>query len=152
MENNENTKSAGTETVQELKGFKINASINFELKFGEQGVEMTYEPKTSANALVALLISHELATNAKNNMNANIELIKNDKQIMDRLNWAGKTIKGLDVFIHPFMQQVIEENTMPNLTPVDPTEEQKRQMEAALKSSPAEIESKTTIQDNPIEL
>ncbi len=115
MENNE-TEIGGKDPI---KGFKITASINFEIKFAEQGIEMSYEPKTTANHLIALLIAHDVARNAKANFNANMEVIKHDPKMMDRLNWAGKTITGLDIFIDSFSQAVIDENTIPEMVPAE---------------------------------
>lgn len=93
--------------------FTLTGTINYELKFGDKGVHLTWNDQTNPAKLVSLLISHELAENAKANFNANMEAIKNDKVMMDRLNWAGKTAKGLEVFISPFLSLVVDENIFP---------------------------------------
>lgn len=120
----------------EIKGFKINASINYEIKFGEQGLEMTYEPKTDANKLFAILIAHDVAQNAKDNFNANIQVVKHDKVLTDRLNKLGQTIKGLEILISSFSQALIEANTK------EPIEDVKaRQAAELIKNAEAKIES-----------
>jgi hypothetical protein len=140
---------------QEIKGFKINASINYEIKFGENGLEMTYEPKTDANKLFALLISHDVAMNAKANFNENIHVVKQDKMLVDRLNKLGQTINGIEILIDSFTQALIEANTS------EPKEEIKvadliKKVEAKIESGevvPSEIKLDTTItkQDIPTE-
>lgn len=104
MENK--TESAGSNMI--LKG-----TISWQLTFGDKGLELTYGPQDTPVKLLALLISHEVAQNAKANLNAHYEAIKHDKKMIDRLNWAGKTITGLDIFIQSFMQAVAEETKPP---------------------------------------
>lgn len=145
MENNENN---------ELKGFKINASVNYEIKFGENGLEMSYEPKTDANKLFALLISHDVAQNAKDNFNANIAVVKQDKVLMDRLNKLGQTIKGLEILISSFSQALIEANTKEPIEDVKARQaaELIKNLEAKIESGEIkEVELKITKQDIPTE-
>lgn len=137
-----------------IKGFKINASVNFEIKFGEAGLEMSYEPKTDANKLFALLISHDVAQNAKDNFNANIAVVKQDKVLTDRLNKLGQTIKGLEIMISYFSQALIESNTQEPIEDVKARQaaELIKKVEAKIESGeivPAEIKLDTTVQ-NPV--
>lgn len=139
-----------------LKGFKINASVNYEIKFGEQGIEMTYEPKADANKLFALLISHDVAQNAKDNFNANIAVVKQDKVLTDRLNKLGQTIKGLEILISSFSQALIEANTKEPIEDVKARQatELIKNVEAKIESGeivPAEIKLEVTKQNIPTE-
>lgn len=95
--------------------FTLKGKIEYELKFGDKGIELIYDQNNPAK-LIALLISQQVAENAKANLNEHLPFNKGDKKFVDRLNWAGKTVTGLDIFIGSFIDLVIQENTLPIIT------------------------------------
>lgn len=104
--------------TQETKNpeFTLTGTINYELKFTDKGVHLTWNDQTNPARLVSLLISQQVAENAKANFMDNYDTIKKDKKLLDRFGWASKTITGLDVFVGSFIDAVIEENTLPIIT------------------------------------
>lgn len=150
----EENKSAGNPT------FNLKSTIEYELKFTDKGIELVWSTQNNASKLVALLISQDVAQNAKENINNHIKFLESQtvnlsekanpktklsvlkqepdyKKMMDRLNWTGKTVTGLDIFVGSFIEAVVEENTLPLI---------------AGNMVPAEIETKVTVQDNPTEV
>lgn len=107
----ENSKSPGSNPT-----FTLTGTINYELKFGDKGIELIWNDKTNPARLVSLLISHEVAGNAQANFKDNYDTIKHDKKLLDRFGWASKTVTGLDIFVGSFIDVVIEENTLPIIT------------------------------------
>lgn len=96
--------------------FTLKGKIEYELKFGDKGIELIWNDQNNPAKLIALLISQEVAENAKANLNEHLPFNKGDKKFVDRLNWAGKTVTGLDIFIGSFIDLVIQENTLPIIT------------------------------------
>lgn len=96
--------------------FTLTGSINYELKFGDKGIELVWNDKTNPSKLVSLIISHEVAKNAKANFDDNYDAVKRDKKLLDRYGWTAKTVTGLNIFVGSFIEAVIEENTLPIIT------------------------------------
>lgn len=96
--------------------FTLKGKIEYELKFGDKGIELIWNDQNNPAKLIALLISHEVAKGAKANFQENYEAIKNNKHLLDRFSWTSKTVMGLDIFIGSFIDLVIQENTLPIIT------------------------------------
>lgn len=105
-----------TEESKSNPTFTLKGSINYELKFGDKGIELVWNDKTNPARLVSLLISHEVARGAKANFTENYDMVKKDKRLLDRFSWTSKTVMGLDMFVGSFIDAVIEENTLPIIT------------------------------------
>lgn len=83
---------------QPFKQFK--GTIEYEINFTEKGIEFIYSPQSDEINLLALFIAEECALRAKENISAYLKKNANDpnrKKMEDRLSWAGKTVKGLQI-------------------------------------------------------
>lgn len=89
------------------KPLEIKGTLTYEIKFDEKGFSYSYSPQNDETNLIALLISEEAAKRAKINLERHLKDNKGDKKALDRLGWAGKTIKGLQIQIDAFIQMIL---------------------------------------------
>ncbi len=104
MENNE---IGGTPPLKTLKG-----TVEYEINFLDESIEFQYSPQSDEINLLALFIAEECALRAKDNIAGFLKANPrhpDHKKMADRLNWAGKTAKGLQIQQQAFIEMMLAE-------------------------------------------